>query len=238
MSQSSQPSQPETANHTGQCPVCHRTGLTIVKTTGRLWRHGPSDNPCDGRGRLPVPGTIKLASIPSSQGTTTTQPVNDPLVDLLDTPSVQQPHPLVLHPSRNAPIIKHIPKGSRPQAAALLTRLILEVVNDVNQQQAWEKLLNFAHVCFARPVRGGRTRNLTTLITRQIQCFDSGIDKLNEYRANVSRLSKKSKSDDEIAAIRASAKLEDADIKGALRQLASCDALAPQTSTLLRPYNV
>ena len=51
--------------------------------------------------------------------------------------------------------MKHIPKVSRVQASILLRRLILDIVSDVSQPLAWDKLLHFAQVCLARPSRGG-----------------------------------------------------------------------------------
>ena len=88
--------------------------------------------------------------------------------------------------------------------------------------------MNFAHSCFACPARGGRSRNLTTLVMKQISAFDEG--RLQSSRPATHASGRRGQSDsDEKVANRASAKLEEGNVKGALRLLASNDALAPQS---------
>jgi hypothetical protein len=84
-----------------------------------------------------------------------------------------------------------------------------------------------------KPNRGGKLRNLTAHIVKQIRQYELG----EETRCAPSsfhspRYTKSIKSDDESIALMASVKLEDGDVKGAVRLLCSDDRLAvPQEST-------
>ena len=165
----------------------------------------------------------------SSQGVPT-QAVLDSSSDLFDTTLLTAPSAFN-HPHPQGPTLKRVPKVSRPQAAALVTKIIRDVLIDVSRVKPWARLLDFAHVCFVRPARGGRSRNLTTLVSRQVAAFDSG--GLVTTRASIQRSARRGQlNDDEAAAKRASAKLEEGNIKGALQLLSSVDSVAPCTRVI------
>src|SRR6476469_6814565 len=84
----------------------------------------------------------------------------------------------------------------------------------------------FLSGCLVCPNRGGHSRNLTTLVVQQIQRYDSGA-KNEPKTTGGGKRNRKQKIGDEAVAKRASAKLEDGDIKGTLRVLTSNDSLAP-----------
>ena len=153
----------------------------------------------------------------------------DTSADLFDSSISNPPTPTLSHPpSQSSQTLKRIPKGARAQASSLLTRLIRDVLSNVNDLRPWVRLLNFSHSCFACPARGGRSRNLTTLVIRQIAAFDEGRQQSAGPATRSSGRRRQSDGDEKVAN-RASAKLEEGDIKGALRLLASNDALAPQS---------
>ena len=218
--------------------MCRRAGIKVVKSSGLLRRHGPHDNPCTGHNLSPVPGSF----VPAASGTTTTQAAlqataDDTSVDLFDSSS-SAPTLSVGHPTRGAPILKRLPKGVRPGASTVLQRLIQNVVRDPQNADYWERLFSFAPACFARPGRGGKSRNLTSLVKRQIEAFDSGASSLDTPRASETLVRKhagtrKGVSEAELVARRASAKLEEGDVKGAIRLLSSRDTLAPATQATL-----
>src|SRR6476469_2964496 len=213
------------ATSTGTCSVCFRTGVTVVSATGSLWRHDPHGNPCTGSGGLPQVGSVQTRV---SAATPSPLAVQD--VDLSDGSSLPQP---VLNLNFNNPppspyILNRIPKGARNQAANVLTRLIRCVLIDTNDLLAWERLLGFPSGGLVCPNRGGRSRNLTTLVVQQIQRYDSGAK--NELKTTGGgQRNRKQKIGDEAVAKRVSAKLEDGYIKGTLRVLMSNDSLAPYT---------
>ena len=83
-----------------------------------------------------------------------------------------------------------------------------------------------------KPKHGGKSRNLTTSIVKQIRQYELGTDP--DPPSHPPALStKSSKTCDQVVAAMASAKLEDGDVKGAVRLLCSADELAvPDRSTL------
>ena len=136
------------------------------------------------------------------------------------------------HPSGKTGILKRIPKGARPAAAILLTKLINAILQQPSSSSAWTRLLNFSGACLARPIRGGKSRNLTTLIVKQLRQFELGAEtNLDRPYIRPSRRAKSAKNKDEIIAALASAKLEDGDVKGAVRLLCSDEKLAVPDET-------
>ena len=83
-----------------------------------------------------------------------------------------------------------------------------------------------------KPKRGGKSRNLTTSIVKQIRQYELGTDP-DPPSHPPAPSTKSSKTCDQVVAAMASAKLEDGDVKGAVRLLCSDDKLAvPDHSTL------
>jgi hypothetical protein len=134
---------------------------------------------------------------------------------------------VVKHPPRNTQILKRIPKGARPAAANLLQKVIRDVVLHPSSTACWTKLLGYSSACLVKPNRGGKSRNLTTTIVKQVREYDLGtVPSIDPLLYRMSRHFKPSKSFDESIARIASAKLEDGDVKGAIRLLCSDDRLA------------
>ena len=120
----------------------------------------------------------------------------------------------------------------RAAAAILLTKLINAILQQPSSSSAWTRLLNFSGACLARPIRGGKSRNLTTLIVKQLRQFELGAEtNLDRPYIHPSRRAKSAKNKDEIIAALASAKLEDGDVKGAVRLLCSDEKLAVPNET-------
>jgi len=136
---------------------------------------------------------------------------------------------ILYHPAR-APILKRIPKGARTAAGNLLQKLIRDVLQCPSSTTNWSKLLGFSSSCLVKPIRGGKSRNLTTAIVKQMRQYELGIEPDPPSRTPASRTKPTKTNDDTIAAI-ASAKLEDGDVKGAVRLLCSDDRLAVPDDT-------
>ena len=228
------------AEGSGTCSVCRRSLIKIVKSFSLLRRHGPHDNPCTGHNLSPVPDSF----VPAVSGPTTTRAsqvsANDTSADLFDSSLSLAPTPSVGHPTRGAPILKRLPKGVRSSASTVLQHLIQTVVRDPQTPVHWERLFSFAPACFGRPGRGGKSRNLTSLVKRQIEAFDSGASGFDIPQASVISVRKhagtrKGVNETELTERRASAMLEEEleDVKGAIRLLNSRDILAPATQATL-----
>jgi hypothetical protein len=124
-------------------------------------------------------------------------------------------------------ILKHIPKGARPAAANLLYKLISEVILHPSSLASWSKLLGFSPACFVKPYRGGKSRNLTTTIVKLIREYELNTrPNLDPLGYSTSHRKNSSKSSDETIARMASVKLENGDVKSAVRLLCSDDTLA------------
>jgi len=236
-----------TTNQTATCPVCKRTGLCVVNATGLLRQHGPRGNACAGSHSRPVPGSqqqqnqkpavsllsragvvaIPTTSASASSAAAAASPVDAPNQSTT-APSAPSFSDALKHPTHNPHILKRIPKGARPAVSNLLQKLLQDVLLHPTSTDSWSRLLGFSAACLAKPERGGKSRNLTTSIVKQVRQYETGSYQPDRPPINcrTARRNKQSKSlDEQIAAI-ASAKLEDGDVKGAVRLLCSNDKLA------------
>src|ERR1044072_8283469 len=151
-------SQPDaTASSTGECAVCHRTDIKVIKSTGLLRKHGPHDNPC--AGHTQPPARIFFRSSISSYAASgilagwSADLFGSSSVDVIPGPPVRQT--LVSHPISSAPILKHIPKGARAEASNALRGLIQGVTRVPDDTMPWIRLFSFAPEYLFRPNRGG-----------------------------------------------------------------------------------
>jgi len=126
-------------------------------------------------------------------------------------------------------VLKRIPKGARQLAAKLLKELLDSVLSDSNNLVAWDRLLGFAQICLASPKRGGKSHNLTNEVKKKIIAYQSGaLSNSNTEPVPQQRVGRvPGQNVDLDAARRAAVKIEDGDIKGAMRALTSLDIIAP-----------
>jgi len=218
----------------GTCRVCFAT-RQLHKKDVTVHNHGPRHKPCSGSHQLPLSDSVQIR-----QSTSATAAAGSASPE--DTTRAPQPPPVsassataIGHPlCNNSSLLKRIPKGARPAAANLLLKLIRDVLQHPLLTSSWSKLLGFSSACLAKPSRGGKSRNLTTQIVKQIFQYEHGVvespSKLPGFRPT--RCTKPAKAYDETIARTASVKLEDGDVKGAVRLLCSNDRLAvPDEST-------
>jgi len=223
------------AGQTGSCSVCRRNGIHVVNKTGLLRNHGPHGNKCKGSRSRPFPGSQQSAqprqdsadqSQTSAADTLTAASVN--VTSSTQTQSAASQSDVLQHPPRNIHILKRIPKGARLAAANLLQKLIHDVLQHPTSTASWSRLLGFSGACLVKPTRGGKSRNLTTTIVKQVRQYELGTEPADPVPPSnrSSQRNKPAKTFDETVARMASAKLEDGDIKGAVRLLCSDDRLA------------
>ena len=242
----------------GACSVCDNDQIGVIRSTGRLRKHGPRSAPCGGYNSLPVEGSVRIRDTSASstsqyndRGNVITEisddgptaPTGSSLDDTL-TEDSESPSGVnsFTHPMKSSrPILKRIPKGVRGAAASLLSVLITAVLENRTSLIAWSRLLGFAQ-CFSNPPRGGRSRNLTTLLLRQIESYATESNRAVTRPTSTegeskpptrllrSRDTAKTNPSEKPEAIakRASLKLEDGDVRGAIRILSSSETIAPR----------
>ena len=229
----SQAASDEITTTTGSCTVCSRSGIRVISTSGLLWKHGPRSGQCAGSYTRPVLGSIQASSHdPNSQLLSQQLQVPTSADDQVDVnvtvPSTAEnsPHQLLPVSFIRTKIVKRIPKGARPQVSMALQNVINDVVRHPSAIDKWRKLFFFTSNCLRRPNRGGRSRNLTTLITKQTIAYSECSDVIPIEDEMSTHRPVKARSFDQIVASRASAKLEEGNVKGAVRLLCSNDKLA------------
>jgi len=206
----------------GSCSVC---GATVkLVSSGAAYRHW------HGHGR------------PACLGSG--QPPRAPLVDILDASadlfeadtSANGSSPAVTFglrpPGRST--LRRVPQGARQRAAQALRARLQALLAAPEDLDRWREALQFAD-CLAQPPRGGKRHNLTTQIVTQIDRTARGIGPaLDDSQAPDSggnaQQKRKVRDEQDGAVRRASAKLQEGDIRGAVRCLCSEETLAPPTS--------
>ena len=104
----------------------------------------------------------------------------------------------------------------------------MDVIRRPESQTAWGRL-NFPRRCLSKPIRGGKGRNLMTVVNKQIAIYasDSSAPTVQSFMKSRFRpQSAKKDVNDERTAQRAAVKLGEGDVKGAKRVLCSCDVIA------------
>ena len=71
----SQISQSDT-REVGTCEVCDNDHVGVIKSTGRLRKHGPRSAPCSGYNSLPVVGSVRLRDV-NAPGRSTQDDIED-----------------------------------------------------------------------------------------------------------------------------------------------------------------
>jgi Reverse transcriptase (RNA-dependent DNA polymerase) len=201
---------------TGQCTVCLRH-LSLT-ASGLVHQHGPG---CAGNGCPPVDGSIVVCSGQSetSSSQSTAQLLSDDTPELID----------VLR-SERCRLLKRIPKASRSLAADKLSTLLERIVADSDDIQRWNDLLRFSHACLAVPGgRGGRRHvsSLATKVNKALDMYTSAHQpNMTSLRHSDKKRSRRADAEANIAA-RVTEKLEDGDVRGAIRLASSDDTMAP-----------
>lgn len=118
------------------------------------------------------------------------------------------------------PVIKHIPKSARPACASHFAAVLRAIVAKPTDNTNWLSLFNWGVSVLQPPKRGGKRHNLTSNIKRRISEFSPGavLTPSNEFSA-----SRKSTPPDTLLAQAVSSKLEDGNIRAAIRLMCSDD---------------
>lgn len=226
MSQSWALSQ-EANKSSGICSVCHAT-RQLHNKDGTVHRHGSRKSPCLGSDKPPLDPTIQTSPITVQNPHT----VNTSLSSTTSATTVVLPVAFSWSPPK-WPIIKHIPKSARATCAIHLAGLLRNVGSHPEVEANWTSIFNWAGVILAVPKRGGRKNNLTSCIKTRLDSYLPTSLQTPELTYNAKR---KDRSTSELQLAQAvSTKLEDGNLKAAIRLLISDDTQStPSTEGLAK----
>ena len=201
----------------GACSTCYAVRQLHLKD-GTVHLHGPRNNPCSGSRKPPLNQANTLSSSQTSQSSA--PHLSPPVIASTSSPSTS---PTFSHPSVDGPIIKHIPKSARSACCTSLSKLLNSISQTSDNLDAWTELLNFGRDVLSKPKRGGKRQNLTSIIKKRL---NPNSDPVPETLSSNSRKTK-----DESASLAAavSAKIEDGNVKAAIRLICSEDKPAADT---------
>jgi hypothetical protein len=210
----------------GACSVCLRQ-LTIT-STNVIRSHGLNGQ-CAGSGHAPVDGSVTAQQSSSSMVTTDSQQINCAAVDNTGREALTLLDSIV---EARSQVLKYIPKASRVLAAGKLSTVLDRVVADPSCIDTWRQFLLFAYSCFGVSARGGKKHrsSLATKVNKLLSDYLSDRS-VNDHTTQVSSSSRKKKSvvidsGMQNLAARVAAKIEEGDVRGAVRLTASNDTLA------------
>ena len=203
----------------GLCSVCRATRQLHLKD-GTVHKHGPRDNPCPGSNKLPL-SVVQVSTCPATQSQSSGLPSVSQ--SLPSSSSTNQQSITVTWSPPDLPIIKHIPKSARPACASLLAKLLRECTAHPSVAKNWLAVLNWNASILAVPKLGGKLHNVTTVIKKRIAAFP---DTVTSDQGSFSHPPKHNKPESSLLAQAVSAKLEEGNLKAAIRILTSDDSPA------------
>jgi hypothetical protein len=217
-SSSMPPPLPSVLSHrSGICLECGAP-VKITATTGVLYRHGHGH----GRPACPGSGQPPESILPQSLNAAADSSFVEPVSQRADTTG-----DFVIRPPSRA-TLKRIPRGARQKAALSLESHLRALLAAPTSLDNWMNVLQFAS-SLSQPQRGGKRHNLTSQIVSQIVGYGnppSGMPQAAPTQSRKMRQTEWDKGGDDSAVRRASVKLQEGDIRGAVRSLCSEETLA------------
>ena len=125
-------------------------------------------------------------------------------------------------------LIKHIPKSARPACAYHLAKLLRGVTAQPGDAKKWLAVLNWGSFILAVPKRGGKRHNVTSVIKKRIASFP--VADVHDQVAFTTH----NKSASSLLAQAVSAKLEDGNLRAAIRIICSDDSPAQPSREALQ----
>jgi hypothetical protein len=128
---------------------------------------------------------------------------------------------------RRCRVLKRVPKASRIPVAEMLTGTLQQILADPDCVSNWTELLLFTFSCFGVPGQRGGKRHLSSLASKVNQAIASFSNPTSSAAMHHQRKPSKCRRQSSDLAARVSCKIEDGDIRGAIRLAASDDVMAP-----------
>src|SRR6218665_341905 len=223
-----QPKQPKPRGTCGHCLRASKlhSGGTLVHL------HGQRDTPCIGSNRPPLElgggRTDQALGLGGSDGPTQpggTLRTSEGVIAAGETG--------LAHPEQRGPLLKHTCRGARPACAGALDSVLRDICGNPGSAELWSALLSFAPTVLAQPPREGRRRNTTTLIKKRVERMTVG-SQLHEDEPEPFTREKRKRNQEEVALAAISSKLEDGNIRAAIRILVKAGKWQLQMRTLWR----
>ena len=221
----------------GACSVCLAVHQLHHKD-GTVHKHGPRDNPCSGSHQLPLDGTVssqftRAAADDNSTVSLSTQlirPVSVEQSTAADQLTTINSSSFPVWALTSYPLIKHIPRTARFACATHLAGLLRKVADDAMNLNAWKQVFTWSRRVLGSLKRSGRRHNTATIIKQRVVSFEDGDSETHQPEINERR--KLSGSTFRLADAVA-AKLEDGNVRAAVRLLMSDDTPAETSSDAL-----
>ena len=198
------------------------------------WHRSPAcsrNNPCPGSNLAPVgqtPARPNLASQPSQITQLSSAPSSS--ADLFDTTTPTTTRH-ISHPSYTGPIIKHIPRSTRPHIATELTATINNVNHNPDDPSSWSALLEFGSTMLYAPARTGRRHNLASVLKKR--CTSSS-KTITDHNHDLDQRRHRKANDEQCLATAVMTKIEDGNIKAAIRIITSDERPAADSAETLQ----
>ena len=207
------PLSQEANKSSGTCSVCLAVRQLHLRD-GTVHKHGPRGNPCLGSNKPPLDS--HHLHVPSSAP-------DQPSVSGGDGALGSVPHTADVQSAdiwspADTPIIKHIPKSVRATCASHLTSLLEAVVAQPNIISNWTALFSWANTVLQIPKRAGKRHRLSATIRNRISGFSTTFQSVSSTQFNTLR---RQASASALLSQAITAKLEDGNIKAAIRLLNS-----------------
>lgn len=131
------------------------------------------------------------------------------------------------HPTNTAPIIKHIPKSARSASCIALSDILNVITRSMDDVTSWTNLFSFGFNILRKPSRSGKRHNLTNIIKKRIDdCSQGSVSNQDDLDHNDTSRKRRPDAAASLSAA-VTAKIEDGNIKAALRIICSEDKPAP-----------
>ena len=205
----------------GTCSVCLATYQLHLRD-GTVHKHGPRHNPCLGSHKPPLSISQPQSQIPSVTSSCSADS------NATSGPLDQSSQSSVIRSPADVRLIKHIPKSARSSCASHLSSVLRKVVSNPNSVSNWLEVLNWGNTVLHPPKRSGRRHNLSNTIKHRISSYTA--DHADNDSSNPTQPVKQQRSSDATLSQAISTKLEDGNVRAAVRLLMSADSPAEPSS--------
>ena len=205
-----------------------------------IYRHGGKSrgSQCSGSGHLPLAGPSLSANHQPDGGAIASQDPEGPAYPMrirgLPQPQVG-PHGCpsnctledlaFISEGVHYRLMEHIPRSARTSCSTLLASLLDQILVAPHDTATWAALFSFGPAVLGKPNRGGRRNNVTSLIKKRVAEF-KGASSIPPQAAGRC----KPRSSIELLSSAVSSKIEQGNLKAAVRMVCSDEAPAPPTA--------
>jgi hypothetical protein len=206
----------------GVCSVCKAIRQLHLKDN-TVHHHGPRSNPCPGSGKPPLIPPLPASGLAVHHQPSEISAGSSPSTDIsVSTPVVIAGGSSFSYTRPASHLIKHIPHSARHSCCSHFSTVIRSVINSPDNLESWRNLLESAGKLLSIPPRTGKRHNLANLIKARISAFPDICTQDSKSRVKSSSHRARKDTDSRLAAA-VSAKIEDGNLKSAIRLLCSDD---------------